>query len=115
MGWLILTLSIVGLAVATLFLWQTLDRRLDGRACKQLIPAHSLEREYFSLSIVSDQPEPVQRFFKIAIRDGTLIQRVVEIDMRGELSLSTKERWNYRPMRARQTSAPPFGFVWSLS
>jgi hypothetical protein len=34
--------------------------------------------------------------------------------MEGDLSLGSKDNPNYRPMRARQLLAAPYGFVWSL-
>ncbi len=64
--------------------------------------------------MVADLPEPAQRFFNFAIKPGTPLLTVAEIDMGGEFSLGTRENQNYRPMDARQILAAPTGFVWKV-
>jgi hypothetical protein len=64
--------------------------------------------------MVADLPEPVQRFFNFAIKPGTPLLTVAEIDMGGEFSLGTRDNPNYQPMDAKQILAAPTGFVWKV-
>ena len=60
-------------------------------------------------------PEPAQRYFRFAIKPGTLLQTVAEISMQGELGLGSRAEPNYLPMHAEQLLSFPQGFVWRLS
>jgi hypothetical protein len=69
----------------------------------------------FDLKMVSGLPEPAQRFFKFAIKEGTPLLTVAEIDMGGKFSLGSKEDPNYQEMEAYQILASPEGFLWRLN
>jgi hypothetical protein len=62
---------------------------------------------------VADLPDPARRYFLWAIRPGVPLKRVVELEMEGELSLGTREKPGYMPMRASQALGLD-GFVWRL-
>jgi len=68
----------------------------------------------FDLATVRDLPEPARRFFAFAIEPGTRLSSVVEITMRGQLSLGSKTDPKYQEMSARQLLAAPHGFVWRV-
>jgi hypothetical protein len=51
-------------------------------------------------AMVADLPELSQRFFNFAIRPGTPLLTLAEIDMGGEFSLS-RDKPNYQPMVGR--------------
>ena len=64
--------------------------------------------------MVADLPEPAQRYFRHAIRPGTSLLRVAEIEMRGQFGLGSRDKPAYQPMAARQILAAPHGFVWAM-
>ena len=103
-------LSLIGLSG----LWRLSDVRAERRARQALISLCSIGPAVYDPAMVDGLPEPAQRFFNFTIQPGTPLHPVVEIEMEGELSLGTRERPNYRPMRARQLLAAPHGFIWSL-
>ncbi len=103
-------LSLIGLSG----LWRLSDVRAERRARQALIQRGSTAPSVYDPVLVDGLPEPAQRFFNFTIQPGTPLHPVVEIEMEGELSLGTRERPNYRPMRARQLLAAPHGFIWSL-
>jgi hypothetical protein len=66
----------------------------------------------FDPSMVSELPDPAQRYFRFAIEPGTPLRRVAEIEMRGEIGLGNKGSPQFMPMQATEILAPPHGFVW---
>ncbi len=68
----------------------------------------------FSSDMITDLPEPAQRFFMATIESGAPIRTVAEVTMHGEFSLGTKDDHSYLPMQACQLLAPPYGFYWHV-
>ncbi len=114
MVWVWPLLILAGLALMSLLLWRGSDAKADTRARKRLVALGAPDAASYDPKLVAALPEPAQRFFNFTIEEGTRLRRVVEIEMEGELSLGSKAKPNYRPMRARQLIAAPYGFVWSL-
>jgi hypothetical protein len=114
MIWLWSLIGSVLMALLVLGLWRLFDVRAEQRARQALISLGSIGPAVYDPAMVDGLPEPAQRFFNFTIEPGTPLHPVVEIEMEGELSLGTRERPNYRPMRARQLLAAPHGFIWSL-
>lgn len=106
----ILTAGVIGLAV-----WRLMDHRHDKRVSAELLLLADQPVQRFAMSMVVTLPEPAQRYFRCAISEGTPLVTAVEIEMKGEIGLGTKEHPNYRPMRSHQVLAPPHGLVWRLS
>lgn len=100
--------------VSALVLWLVLDRRADRAEWLRLAALQPANPDIFAASMVADLPEPARRYFGYAIRPGTPLWPVVEIDMRGQFSLGSKDAPNYQPMEARQILATPEGFVWAM-
>ena len=114
MLWLwFLTISLL-LGLLILGLWRLSDVHAEQRARQSLVQRGASGSAVYEPGLVDGLPEPAQRFFNFTIQPGALLRPVVEIEMEGELSLGSKDRPNYRPMRARQLLAAPYGFVWSL-
>lgn len=107
---------LIALAVAglTLALWLVLDRRADRTEWARLAALQPADPDTFASGMVADLPEPARRYFGYAIRPGTPLWLVVEIDMRGQFSLGTRDDPNYQQMEARQILAATEGFVWAM-
>lgn len=101
-------------AVSALVLWLVLDRRADRAEWLRLAALQPANPDIFAAEMVADLPEPARRYFGYAIRPGSPLWPVVELDMRGQFSLGSKDALNYRPMMARQILAAPEGFVWAM-
>ncbi len=114
MNWLWFLIAAPLSVVLALSLWRLHDAWVERRAWNHLIKLGGTEPKRFDPALVSDLPEPAQRFFSFTIQPGTPLRPVVEVEMKGELSLGSKDRPDYRPMRARQLLASPHGFIWSL-
>lgn len=99
------------LALLALRLW---DGRADRMEWARLAALQPTNPAMYDPVMVADLPEPARRFFNFAIKPGTPLLTVAEIDMGGEFSLGTRDNPNYRPMDARQILAAPTGFVWKL-
>ena len=99
------------LALLALRLFDDRAERLEWARLSALQPSYP---STFNSSLVADLPEPARRFFNFAIKPGTPLLSVAEIDMGGKFSLGTKDKPNYQPMNARQILASPMGFVWKL-
>jgi hypothetical protein len=106
--------SLLLVALLALFLLRLLDWRADRAEWRRLAALQPHAPKRFSSDMVAHLPAPAQRFFHFAIRSGTPLLPVAEIDMGGQFSLGTKDAPGYRPMRARQILAAPQGFVWSM-
>ena len=112
---LILAIFILSfLAVAALTVLLLIDRRTDQAEWERLAALQPVDPARFSLEMVADLPEPARRYFAFAIRPGTPLLPVAEIEMSGQFSLGTKDNPAYRPMDARQILAAPEGFVWAM-
>jgi hypothetical protein len=99
------------LALLALRLW---DGRADRMEWARLAALQPTNPAMYDPVMVADLPEPARRFFNFAIKPGTPLLTVAEIDMGGEFSLGTRDNPNYQPMDARQILAAPTGFVWKL-
>lgn len=106
----VLTLLLLGL---TVFVF--LDRRADRAEWQRLAALQPEDPRLFEVEMVADLPEPARRYFTYAIRPGTPLLPVAEIEMTGLFSLGTKEDPRYQPMEARQVLAAPTGFVWAMN
>lgn len=105
---------IFSIAILALQGWRLLDEREAARAWQALRQHAQYPRTVFDPSAVEDLPEPARRYFRFTIRPGTVLSRVAEIRMTGEIGLGSKDKPNYLPMRAHQILALPFGFVWKV-
>jgi hypothetical protein len=103
---LALILGLLGLRLA--------DARADRAEWARLAALQPRAPAAFAPEMVAGLPEPARRFLGFAIRPGTPLLPVVEIEMAGQFSLGRKDAPGYRPMRARQILATPEGFVWAM-
>jgi hypothetical protein len=110
----VVTLAIFAAGFIGLAVWRQTDRLHDKRVSAELLSLASQPVRRFDKSAIVTLPEPAQRYFRFTIPEGAPLIRAVEIEMKGELGLGTKENPDYRLMRARQVLAPPHGLVWSL-
>jgi len=114
--WIAVTIVLVGGAYALRqFMHAAADRREVSRTAQALLARASTGPSTYEPSMVAGLPEPAQRFFNFAIRPGSIVHTVAEIDMDGELSLGTKEKPGYMPMHAHQVLAAPHGFTWDVT
>ncbi|MCB1386443.1 MAG: hypothetical protein KDJ80_10955 [Nitratireductor sp.] len=102
------------LALVALLVLRAKDRRADRAEWDRLTALQPAAARRFAPDMVADLPEPARRYFHHAIRPGTLLLPVAEIDMTGQFSLGNKDNPAYRPMQAQQILAAPGGFVWSM-
>jgi len=115
MKYLIALASLVLLAAALLIVWRLTDHRADAREMDRLRALQPLKPERFSKALISDLPEPAQRYFRFAIAEGTPLLSVAQIEMTGKFSLGSQDAPNYMDMQATQVLAAPDGFVWKMS
>lgn len=110
---------ILGTIVLSVFLiliaWRLIDERRTMRIWHELKNLRDKDSDVFDPDYITDLPEPVRRFFLRSIKKGTNIRTCAELDMVGEISLGTKEKPNYMPLRAKQILSPPYGFIWKVS
>jgi len=99
------------LALLALRLWDGRAEQMEWARLTALQPANP---SMYDPVMVTDLPEPTQRFFNFAITPGTPLLTVAEIDMGGQFSLGSRENPNYQQMEAKQILAAPLGFVWKL-
>ncbi|MEE4216832.1 MAG: DUF6544 family protein [Xanthomonadales bacterium] len=114
MKWLALIALALLLSAALLAGWRTLDRKSDRNAWNSLVDLAGPARGHYDPATIISLPEPAQRYFRYTIRPGAALHGVVEIEMRGEMGLGTKDQPNYRAMTAQQVLVPPYGLVWKL-
>ena len=107
-------LVILGLFTLSLIAFRLWDERADQMEWTRLAALQPTNPPLYDPALVANLPEPAQRFFNFAIKPGTPLWTVAEIDMGGEFSLGTRDKPNYQPMVARQILAAPTGFVWKL-
>ena len=114
MFWLLLCCTALLAIVLGLVIWRALDQRADRMAWQHLLGQPAIHSGSYDPSLTADLPAPAQRYFSFTIAPGTPLHTVVEIDMRGEIGLGTKEAPAYRGMQAEQILAPPHGLLWKL-
>lgn len=107
-------LAAVLLVLGVLLAWRGLDVRADRVLAHELAALAGPAGPAFSLDMVADLPEPAQRFFAFSIAEGTPLATIVELEMRGEMGLGTRDEPRYQAMQAKQVLAPPLGLVWRL-
>ena len=90
------------------------DRRADRAEWARLAALQPAEPAVFAPEMIAGLPEPARRYFGFAIRPGTPLFRVAELDMEGKFALGDKDKPGYQPMVARQILAAPEGFVWAM-
>lgn len=103
------------LAVAALSLWPMSDHRAARRMGAALAATQPAGPARFDPGMVADLPDPARRYFRFAIRPGTRLYTVAELEMTGRFGPGTRQAPNYMAMRAHQVLAAPEGFVWSMS
>jgi hypothetical protein len=120
--WLLwLGLALCSLAVAAFGLWtygskrwaasiRALTRRLEtARIVDKVPPAHPLR---FDLRELEGLPAPVQRYFRLVLKEGQPIVSAVTIDMAGTFNMSAiAEHWKPFTSRQRVVTRRP-GFLW---
>lgn len=104
---------LVILAIGLLFL-RRIDHQRDRREIDQLLAYQPIELYEYQPEMVSAAPEAVQRFFNFAIKPGTPVLTVVEVEMEGTFSLGDKDQPNTVNFNATQVIASPYGFVWKM-
>lgn len=107
-----LILAILVIALISLVALRLWDGRADRMEWARLMALQPATPAVYDPAMVIDLPEPARRFFNFAIKPGTPLLTVAEIDMGGEFSLGTRRNPDYRPMEATQILAAPAGFVW---
>ena len=108
---ILVILALFLLSLIALRLW---DERVERVEWARLAASQPPNPAQYDPVMVADLPEPVQRFFNFAIKPGTPLLTVAEIDMGGEFSLGTRDAPNYQLMNAKQILAAPTGFVWKV-
>lgn len=111
----ILFVTVAVLLLAGLYMWRLMDYRSDARERERLLAQRLETPGLFSGRMVADLPEPARRFFEFTITEGTPLNTVAEISMRGQFALGSKDAPNDIPMIAEQVLAAPEGFVWEMS
>lgn len=114
MTWLVYGIVAVLLIFGSLSGWRQLDKRADQAAWNTLVNMGNDDVILFHTDMISDLPEPAQRYFQFSIKSGTPLRTTVIIEMNGEIGLGTIEAPNYQPMRASQILSPPHGMVWKV-
>lgn len=114
MKWIALIALMLLIGAVLLAGWRALDRKSDRNTWNSLIELAGPVRGRFEPASIASLPEPAQRYFCYTIRPDAVLHRAVEIEMKGEIGLGTKDDPNYRAMSAQQVLAPPYGLVWKL-
>ncbi len=104
----------VALALAALSIRRQLDRRDDGAEMTRLRALQPVAPPRFDPAMVAGLPDPARRYFEHAIRPGTPLFTVAEIEMSGRFGLGTRDAPGYMDMTASQVLAAPHGFVWAM-
>lgn len=82
--------------------------RSDAIAAQLTLPPEDLA---FSEELIAGEPEPVQRYFRNAIAEGTPLARSVTLRQTG--SMKPNPAAARFEIAAEETLAPPFGLVWN--
>ncbi|HRW30178.1 MAG TPA: hypothetical protein P5227_09295 [Emcibacteraceae bacterium] len=113
---MLLTIGIIlFLILLGLLGWRFRDEQETKKVWAELKNTKDYKEELFDPTRIETLPEPAKRFFRFAIKEGTPIHPIIELDMSGEFSLGSKEKPNYMPMTAKQIISPPHGFIWKVS
>jgi hypothetical protein len=116
MGWLVWIVGALAALGLGLFLWQVSDRRADTRIRAALIAQATADSGgRFDPAMLADLPEAARRYFSYVMSPGVPICGAAEIWMQGQMGLGDKADPGYRPMRAHQVLAPPYGLVWQVA
>ena len=104
-------LAIVGMAIALLLLLLLIRLRYD-RLIKEIWRSlkSSPSGDVFTIDMVANLDEPVQRYFLHAIEPGTPLASYVELEMNGSFRLKPDSDWLM--MQASQIISTSGGFVW---
>ena len=109
---------VIGIIVGVVFFafacWRAYDHLADTAEMQRLRGLQPQNPRVFQEEMTADLPEPARRFFRFAIKVGTPLLPVAEIQMAGQFSLGNKDDPNYMRMRASQVLAAPEGFVWKM-
>lgn len=105
---------LMALPVFALVGWRIADHFADRKEIQRLRALQPDTPAVFTLDIITDLPEPAQRYFRFAIAEGTPLLPVVDLRMKGLFSLGDKDNPNYMNMQAQQVLAAPEGFVWKM-
>lgn len=105
---------LAGAGVLLLLALRFADRRREDAAWRGLIRLAGNGADCFDPAMVDQLPGPARRYFRYTISAGAPLYRAVELGMSGRIGLGTKDKPGYRPMRAEQILAPPYGLVWKL-
>lgn len=124
MTWLLwLGLALCSLAVAAFGLWiygfkrwtadiAVVTRRLETARIVDNGPSASAHPPRFDLRELEGLPAPVQRYFRLVLRQGQPLISAVTIDMVGTFNMSAiAERWKPFTSRQRVITRRP-GFLW---
>ncbi|WP_375173565.1 DUF6544 family protein [Pseudooceanicola sp.] len=109
---LLFLILLVLLLLAALALWRWSDLRRDRAEMDRLRGLVAEASGRFDPAMVADLPAPARRFFEGAIRPGTPLYRVAEIEMTGRFDLGSLEAPRPLEMQARQVLAGVQGFLW---
>lgn len=69
----------------------------------------------FSPGMIDALPDVARRYFLYTIQNDAVLYDTAIITMGGELSIGTKEKPNYAPMKAKQILALPHGMIWAVT
>lgn len=111
---LLVLVALAAVVFVALGIWRTRDLKDERGTWASLAARQPSDPRKFDPGMISDLPEPAQRFFRFAIHPGAPLYTVAQISMEGEFSLGNKARPNYMPMHAEQLLAAPHGFVWRV-
>lgn len=90
------------------------DIHAERVAWSELADEPSTTPKTFEPAMVADLPDPARRYFLYAIAPGARLSDRVELKMSGQISLGTRAKPDYMPMRARQILAGADGFIWRV-
>lgn len=112
-GWLGLgALGALALALLGLKGLRLADSHADRESAAALRRAPA-SPQTFDPQQLAGLPDPARRYFLFSIRPGAPLRQVAELEMEGEISLGSKAKPDYLPMRGRQVLRLD-GFVWRV-
>lgn len=114
LGWGATGLAMLAAGVAGSGALRLADWRADQKLRAVLLAASAPVVPPFVPEMLSDLPEPAQRFYRFVLQPGTALRTTALIRMGGKLGLGAKERPKFQQMKATQILAPPHGFLWQM-